>query len=217
MVSDAQPAYATEHRRSPQRMPASRGCGIRQSRPRIAITGAEPQGGADAASLAPHCCGRRSRPSCHAMRARCRIHSPVASLPIRAPTWWPLSAAGRAAFSDFRYHRTFVSGNHDVVLVQRQGGRQVAQGIDMIHFDDEGRIAEFEVMVRPASGLQALGQRCRGAWDRSSRRSRHEMVDCRKPLRETTLPLMGGWFGARPSRADRVGWREGRPCLVPPP
>jgi hypothetical protein len=27
----------------------------------------------------------------------------------------------------------------------------------MIRFDEDGRIAEFEVMVRPASGLQALG------------------------------------------------------------
>ena len=27
----------------------------------------------------------------------------------------------------------------------------------MIRFDADGRMAEFEVMVRPASGLQALG------------------------------------------------------------
>ena len=32
------------------------------------------------------------------------------------------------------------------------------KGIDMIRFDDEGRIVEFEVMVRPMSGLQALGE-----------------------------------------------------------
>ena len=62
------------------------------------------------------------------------------------------------AFSDFRYHRTFVSGDHDVVLeFSAKVGDKSLKGIDMIRFDDEGRIAEFEVMVRPASGLQALG------------------------------------------------------------
>jgi 2,4-dienoyl-CoA reductase (NADPH2) len=31
------------------------------------------------------------------------------------------------------------------------------KGIDMIAFDDDGKIVDFEVMVRPMSGLQALG------------------------------------------------------------
>jgi hypothetical protein len=30
------------------------------------------------------------------------------------------------------------------------------KGIDMLRFDDQGLIEEFEVMVRPMSGLQAL-------------------------------------------------------------
>lgn len=32
------------------------------------------------------------------------------------------------------------------------------KGIDMIRFDEQGKIVEFEVMVRPLSGLQALGE-----------------------------------------------------------
>lgn len=61
------------------------------------------------------------------------------------------------ASSDFRYHRTFVSGESDVVLeFSATVGDKTLKGIDMIHFDDQGRIADFEVMVRPASGLQAL-------------------------------------------------------------
>jgi hypothetical protein len=36
-------------------------------------------------------------------------------------------------------------------------GREL-KGIDMIRFDEQGRIVEFEVMVRPMSGLQALGE-----------------------------------------------------------
>jgi len=38
----------------------------------------------------------------------------------------------------------------------RVGDREL-KGIDMIRFDDEGKIVEFEVMIRPMSGLQALG------------------------------------------------------------
>ena len=34
-------------------------------------------------------------------------------------------------------------------------GRQL-KGIDMIRIDDDGKIVDFEVMVRPRSGLDAL-------------------------------------------------------------
>ncbi|MFE2927010.1 nuclear transport factor 2 family protein [Streptomyces goshikiensis] len=36
-------------------------------------------------------------------------------------------------------------------------GKQI-HGIDLLHFDDEGRIKEFTVMVRPQSAVQALGE-----------------------------------------------------------
>lgn len=39
----------------------------------------------------------------------------------------------------------------------RVGERQI-KGIDLICFDEAGKIVEFEVMVRPMSGLQALGE-----------------------------------------------------------
>jgi SnoaL-like domain len=57
-------------------------------------------------------------------------------------------------FEEFRYHRTFYAGDHSVVL---EFSAKALKGIDMIRFDQDGRMAEFEVMVRPASGLQALG------------------------------------------------------------
>ena len=62
-------------------------------------------------------------------------------------------------FEDFRYHRELASAQGaDVVLEfsARVGDREL-KGIDMIRFDDEGKIVEFEVMIRPMSGLQALG------------------------------------------------------------
>lgn len=62
------------------------------------------------------------------------------------------------AFQDFRYHRTFVSGGRDVVLeFSATVGDKKLKGIDMIQFDADGLFKDFEVMVRPASGLQALG------------------------------------------------------------
>jgi hypothetical protein len=36
-------------------------------------------------------------------------------------------------------------------------GDKKLKGVDLIHFDDDGRISEFEVMVRPANALAALG------------------------------------------------------------
>ncbi len=61
-------------------------------------------------------------------------------------------------FEDFSYHREFASDDGLSVVLEfsaRVGDREL-KGIDMIRFDDEGKIAEFEVMIRPLSGLQAL-------------------------------------------------------------
>lgn len=62
-------------------------------------------------------------------------------------------------FEDFTYHRQFAtSDGHSVTLEfsATVGGRQL-KGVDLIRFDADGKIVEFEVMVRPMSGLQALG------------------------------------------------------------
>ena len=61
-------------------------------------------------------------------------------------------------FSDFRYHRTFVDDDRSVVLeFSAKVGDKALKGIDMISFDADGLFEDFEVMVRPASALQALG------------------------------------------------------------
>ena len=86
--------------------------------------------------------------------------SPVAHTPYRSRDAVVLAVStAYSVFSDFAYHRTFVAeGGRDVVLEfrARVGDRDV-HGVDMIAFDDEGRIVAVEVMVRPMSGLQALG------------------------------------------------------------
>ncbi|MBK4738384.1 FAD-dependent oxidoreductase [Noviherbaspirillum sp. DKR-6] len=62
-------------------------------------------------------------------------------------------------FEDFNYHRQFADADgHGVVLEfsAKVNGKEL-KGIDMVRFDEEGKIVDFEVMVRPMSGLQALG------------------------------------------------------------
>lgn len=66
-------------------------------------------------------------------------------------------------FADFTYHRQLVTADGLSVVLEfsaRVGGREL-KGIDMIRFDQQGKIVEFEVMVRPMSGLQALGEEMR--------------------------------------------------------
>ncbi|HIV71965.1 MAG TPA: nuclear transport factor 2 family protein [Candidatus Aquabacterium excrementipullorum] len=62
-------------------------------------------------------------------------------------------------FKDFTYHRTLVSddGLNVVLEFSASVGDKQLKGIDMIRFDEDGKIVDFEVMVRPMSGLQALG------------------------------------------------------------
>lgn len=62
-------------------------------------------------------------------------------------------------FEDFTYHRELASADGLSVVLEfsaRIGDRKL-KGIDMIQFDEAGKILDFEVMVRPFSGLQALG------------------------------------------------------------
>jgi hypothetical protein len=63
-------------------------------------------------------------------------------------------------FEDFAYHRELASddGLNVVLEFSARVGDKKLKGIDLVRFDEDGRIVEFEVMVRPLSGLQALGQ-----------------------------------------------------------
>ena len=62
-------------------------------------------------------------------------------------------------FEDLTYHRELAGADGLNVVLEfsaRVGAKQL-KGIDMIRFNEEGKIVEFEVMVRPMSALQALG------------------------------------------------------------
>jgi hypothetical protein len=63
-------------------------------------------------------------------------------------------------FEDFAYHRELstADGLNVVLEFSAKVGDKELKGIDMIRFNEQGKIVEFEVMVRPFSALQALGE-----------------------------------------------------------
>jgi ketosteroid isomerase-like protein len=63
-------------------------------------------------------------------------------------------------FEDFTYRREFTTDDGKDVALEfsaKVGGKKL-KGADFIKFDDDGLIVEFEVMIRPASGLMALSE-----------------------------------------------------------
>ena len=89
------------------------------------------------------------------------FRSPMAHTPYPgAPVVTMILSTVFNVFEDFKYHRELATGDGLNVVLEfsaKVGGKEL-KGIDMIRFDEQGKIVEFEVMVRPMSGLQALGE-----------------------------------------------------------
>ena len=60
-------------------------------------------------------------------------------------------------FEDFRYVDQVETGHTAVLVFEARVGDKRLNGVDVLRFDEDGKIAEMMVMVRPASGLMALG------------------------------------------------------------
>jgi hypothetical protein len=88
------------------------------------------------------------------------FRSPMANTPY-GPAAALVLALGTViqVFEDFEYQRQLASedGLNIVLEFSARVGDKNLKGIDLIRFDEQGLIREFEVMVRPLSGLQALG------------------------------------------------------------
>ena len=83
------------------------------------------------------------------------VQSPI---PGRAATLLVLTTVVRI-FENFRYHRTFIAGPHDVALEFGANiGKWQLKGVDLITFGETGVMTEFEDMIRPIKALQALGE-----------------------------------------------------------
>ena len=87
--------------------------------------------------------------------------SPVAFKPYpgKAITAAILRGVSRV-FQDFTYVREIANPDgrdHAFVFTATVAGKQL-QGCDFLHFDDNGKIDEFTVMVRPLSAAHALSE-----------------------------------------------------------
>lgn len=83
-------------------------------------------------------------------------HSPYSGAPVVAT----ILSTVIQVFEDFTYHRQLADADGLNVVLEFSAnvqGRQL-KGIDLIRFDEQGKIVDFEVMVRPMSGLQVLGE-----------------------------------------------------------
>lgn len=88
------------------------------------------------------------------------FHSPMVFKPYHSAQAVALVLTTAAkVFEDFVYERELASADGLNVMLEfraRVGERQL-KGIDLMRFDEQGRIVDFEVMIRPFNGLQALG------------------------------------------------------------
>ncbi len=65
--------------------------------------------------------------------------------------------AAASVFEDFNYHRVMMDGENAILEFSAHIGDVQLKAVDIIRFNTAGEIVEFEVMVRPAKGLMALG------------------------------------------------------------
>ena len=61
-------------------------------------------------------------------------------------------------FEDFIYEDELTQGNRSVLFFRARVGDKTLEGIDDLTVNDDGKIVDFRVMVRPMSGLMALGE-----------------------------------------------------------
>ncbi|MEV6740783.1 nuclear transport factor 2 family protein [Streptomyces sp. NPDC051104] len=98
-----------------------------------------------------------------------RFYSPVKFTPFEGkPMVMGLFGVLLRTFEDFRYIGDYVgtaqtstdasTAPSTVLLFRATAGGKEIHGIDLLHFDDDGRIKEFTVMVRPQSAVHALSE-----------------------------------------------------------
>lgn len=88
------------------------------------------------------------------------FRSPVANTPYPGKKVVCIVLRGAASvFKDFVYHRELFDGENSVCLeFEARVGDKTLKGIDLVKFDEAGKIIAFEVMVRPLTGVMALGE-----------------------------------------------------------
>lgn len=87
------------------------------------------------------------------------FHSPVVHSPQEGKAkvmLYLLSAAKVLGNESFAYVREIVDGNDALLEFTSEIDGIKINGIDLIHFDDDGKIKDFKVMVRPVKAVNKL-------------------------------------------------------------
>jgi hypothetical protein len=90
------------------------------------------------------------------------FHSPVVHTPQvgKAVTAQYLGAAFNVFFNEtFRYVREIVGPRDAVLEFQVEIDGIAVNGVDMLHWDDDGRIVEFKVLIRPLKAINLIHQK----------------------------------------------------------
>ena len=88
-----------------------------------------------------------------------RFRSPVVFKPYEGrEALGVLLGAVVRVFEDFRYVEQVETGDTAVLMFEARVGEREVQGVDILRFRADGLIGELIVMVRPMSGLQAVGE-----------------------------------------------------------
>jgi hypothetical protein len=74
-------------------------------------------------------------------------------------------------FTDFRYVREIgdADGADHALIFRAKVGDKEIEGCDFLHLDEDGRIDDFTVMVRPLSAAQALQEAMAAQFEQISR------------------------------------------------
>ena len=87
------------------------------------------------------------------------FHSPFVWKPkLGKPMTKKILTTVTGVFEEFRYIREIFGDNDWMLEFEAEVGELTLRGVDIIKIDDDGKIVDFEVMVRPANALQALGK-----------------------------------------------------------
>jgi SnoaL-like domain len=87
------------------------------------------------------------------------FNSPVAHKPYQGrEVVAQVLAFAAATFEDFRYVDEVADGDRAALIFRARVGDREVHGLDLVHTDAEGQVDELTVMVRPMSGLVALGE-----------------------------------------------------------
>jgi hypothetical protein len=118
----------------------------------------------------------------------CVFYSPIVFTPLRGKetTKLYLNAAG-ATLGDqaadnrpkegdekhipFRYIKEVVTGNTAVLEFERTMGGKYVNGVDILTCDDDGKIIEFKVMIRPLQAVNLMHQKMKAMLETMEKKS----------------------------------------------